>query len=79
MRRVAAFVLLALALACADATAPSGAQPARVDTSSCLGYLDLVGSRGEIVRIWAKFTPCPSDSAFAATGWTRLDQWWWAR
>lgn len=64
MKRLAAFLLFTLAIACADATAPS-------PRTACWAYIELVTRDGRVVQLFDRFDPCPSDSALNANGWHR--------
>ena len=73
MKRVASLVLVALAMACADATAPS-------ERTACWAWIELIGRDGKVYQLWDRFDPCPSDSALNANGWHRdLNPMWLPR
>jgi hypothetical protein len=73
MKRLLTFALLALAIACADATAPS-------IRTACYAYIELTLRDGRTLQWWDRFDPCPSDSALKANGWTRdLNPMWIGR
>lgn len=68
MKRLLAFALLVLAIACQDGAFPSGSSGER---SGCWAYIVLVLADGREAQLFDHFDPCPSDSALHANGWTR--------